>query len=353
MHMQESDLFHVLTNWPVLSPSSLTPLAGGTNNQVWLAQAEDGPAYVLRLISGAVDLPGVRYEAALLAALDHMPLPFDLPLPLLTRAGDILVPVRLDTKETAVAILTPFLPGQIPARNLANTVPVGVALAQLDRALATISPSILPSSTGHARFLYGDLAHCHPLVPDPFAAVEHLLEPAEAQAVNHILELAAHDWEMLSAQDLPQQMLHRDYGPGNVLMEKEQVTAILDFEFAGLDRRIFDLCVAISWWPVRLMGTGQEWELIDCLGNAYTTYLPLTEEELYVLPATLRLRDTTSLIYRIGRYMAGLEHVETIRERAHHSLWREAWLEANREMLIQHALQWHSQTNPAASFSEA
>ncbi len=141
-------------------------------------------------------------------------------------------------------------------------------------------------------------------------------------------------------QDLPQQVLHRDYGPSNMLMDDERVTAILDFEFAGVDLRLFDLCVAISWWPVRLMGTGQEWELIDSFGRAYSASVPLSEAELLALPASLRMRDTTSLIWRIGRYIAGLESAKTIQERARHSLWREAWLLGNQGTLVEHALAW-------------
>lgn len=351
MQIQESDLSNLLIAWPIKPPSTLTPLVGGTNNRAWLVETGGGSSYVLRLMTGIVDLPRVRYEAALLAALRDTSLPFQLPLPLHTRTGDILLLVEQDDVESAIATLTPFLPGHIPTRNAVNAALAGIALAQLDAALATISASSLPSNTGVSYFLYGDLSHCHPLVPNPFAAVEHLLEPAQAQAISAILELAQGDWETLSAQNLPQQVLHRDLGPGNMLMENERVSAILDFEFAGVDRRVFDLCVAISWWPVRLMGTGQEWELIDTFGRAYTAYVPLSEEELFALPATLRLRDTTSLVYRIGRYIAGQESAQTIQERTQHSLWREAWLEANHETLIEHALTWSPNTDSQSSFS--
>lgn len=340
MAIQESDLFNVLTSWPIEPPATLAPLAGGTNNRAWLVETRDGPSYVLRLTAGLADLARIRYEAALLEALHTTALPFLLPLPLLARTGDMLVPLEVDPGEPGIAILAPLLPGQVPERNAANIALAGAALAQLDAALASIPSSELPVNTSTGRFLYGDLAHCHPLVSDPLEAIAQVLQPEQAQAIAPILEKTQRDWETLTAQDLPQQMLHRDCGPGNMLMEGERITAILDFEFAGIDRRVFDLCVAISWWPVRLMGTGQEWELIDSFGRAYTAYVPLTDEELLALPATLRMRDTTSLIYRIGRYMAGQESEKTIQERARHSLWREQWLSGNRETLVQHALAW-------------
>jgi len=49
-------------------------------------------------------------------------------------------------------------------------------------------------------------------------------------------------------------------------------------------------------------GTGKEWEIIDAFGRAYMAHFPLEEQELLSLPDIFRLRDATSLLYRIGRY---------------------------------------------------
>lgn len=338
----------LLTNWPIEPPFVLTSLAGGTNNHTYLVKTEEKTSsYVLRLMSGTVNLSHVRYEAALLEALQRTSLPFQLPSPRPTHRGDYFVLVEQEQAEPLIATLTPFLAGSIPERNILTVTKVGTALAQLDAALATIPVASLPARAEEGSFLYGDLFHCHPLIPDPFIAIERLLAPEQAQPLSAILRQTQHDWERLTAQNLPQHLVHRDCGPGNVLMENGQVTAMLDFEFADVDRRLFDLCVALSWWPVRLMGTGQEWPLIDALGQAYTAHYPLTEEELLALPSALRMRDTTSLIYRIGRYLAGLETEQTLLGRVQHSLWREDWLLAQRETLMQHALAWKpSQDGP-------
>jgi homoserine kinase type II len=135
-------------------------------------------------------------------------------------------------------------------------------------------------------------------------------------------------------------LLHLDYGPANIFMEDQQVTAVFDFEFAGIDLRVMELCVALSWWPVGLMGTGKEWEIMDALATAYVAGFPLREEELHAIPTVLRLRDVGSLVHRMGRYFAGMETDATMQKRAEHSLWRESWLVNHSTMLLHHAMAW-------------
>lgn len=99
--------------------------------------------------------------------------------------------------------------------------------------------------------------------------------------------------------------------------------------------------MALSWWPVNLLGTGKEWDLIDVFGAAYTHQMALSEEELLALPAVFRLRDATSLVHRMGRYLAGMETEIRMQSRVEHSLWREAWLSVHQKTLLDHALAWN------------
>ena len=89
---------------------------------------------------------------------------------------------------------------------------------------------------------------------------------------------------------LPQQLIHSDYDPGNVLMEGTRVTAILDFEFAGPDLRVAELAAPLTWWPAHFLGTGREWDVIAAFGRGYASVLPPTPTELDAIPALLRLR---------------------------------------------------------------
>jgi len=340
--MQVSNLWEA---WPIAGPWHLSPLSGGKNNRVWRAEAADGQCYVLRFIFDLAQIPHSRYEAALLEALAHKQPPFLLPLPLRAQNGDIIVPVEQEMEIPAFAILSPLLPGHMPDWNdLTIAASAGSALAWLDQALAALPEMPLPED---AQFLstFGELAHCHPLVPDPLAAVEQLpIDREQAKQIRHFLATVMEKVPNLYRR-LPQQLLHRDYDPGNILVDDQQVTAVLDFEFVGVDLRVLDVCVALSWWPVDLLGTGKEWDLIDTFGNSYVTYFPLSEQELLAFPDIWRLRDATSLVYRMGRYLARLEMDTRMQDRVQHSLWRETWLSANQETLLHHALSWERGEN--------
>lgn len=338
------DIANLWTAWPIAGPWHTSPLHGGTNNVVWRADAADGQSYVLRLSPDLTRIPRARYEAELLQALSDRGLPFRLPLFLRAHSGDVIVPFEQKQGTPAFATLHPLLPGKLydrpPERNdLPTAAHAGSTLALLDTALATL-PHI-PLSVGvPALPAFGELARVHPLVPDPLIAVEQLpLEREQGGQIRAYLSSIIAQVPRLYGL-LPQQLLHRDYDPGNILVEQRRVTAVLDFEFAGRDLRVLDLCVALSWWPVNLLGTGKEWELIDAFGTAYTQQVSLHEEELLAIPAVFRLRDATSFVHRLGRYLAGMETESHMQDRVQHSLWREAWLTANQQKLLEHVLAW-------------
>jgi Ser/Thr protein kinase RdoA (MazF antagonist) len=334
------DAANLWTAWPVSGPWRLSPLPGGTNNIVWRAEAADGQSYVLRVSTDLSRAPQMRYEAWLLQTLEDKGLPFRLPVPLPTTGGECVVQQGADL----IAMLVPLLPGYLHDRppqrhDLPGASRAARALALLDQALATL-PEIPPPGGYTPLPTFGEFARWHPLISDPLSVMERL--PIAREQVREVQAFLREVEASVPGlyTTLPQQVIHRDYDPGNILVDQQRVTAVLDFEFASRDIRVLDLGVALSWWPVHILGTGQEWDLIAAFGSAYTRLQALRAEELLALPAVFRLREAVSLVYRVGRYLAGLETESRLQRRIEHTLWREAWISTHRETLQEHALTW-------------
>lgn len=321
--------------WPLSGPWELRLTPSGTNNLVHYVETPSGERYILRLHQNS-DRPRLRYEVTITQALQGAGLSFAVPSPLPTLSGELYLPLSTETGEI-LATLWPLLPGDQPQRqNLKQAYAAGQALAELHAALEKIpSPHIADAI---APTPYGDLEHCHLRVPDPIAAFQDL--PLEARHKRQLCGL----FEALGAripglyQTLPQHLIHGDYAPSNILMLGERVSGVLDFEVSTVDLRLLDLAVAFSWWPAVLLGTGEEWAIIEALGRGYTGRSPLTLAEVEALPDLLRLCAMAAFIHRLGRYLAGLETMAVIDRRVTEILWRERWLVDHRDQLIKKAI---------------
>jgi len=146
---------------------------GRINNLTWRVEATDGHAYILRLNPDMGRIAHARYEAAVLEVLSQQQLPFLLPCPIKGRDGDVIVPLERETGAAGFATLAPLLPGHHPENrgNLVLAANAGVALASLDHAMAALQ-TCLSSEVDQPNSSFGDLAHIHPQVPDPLAALQ-------------------------------------------------------------------------------------------------------------------------------------------------------------------------------------
>jgi homoserine kinase type II len=316
--------------WGISGPWRTEPPARGTNNIVLHVETPAGD-YVLRLYSNHADAGRLRFEHGVLTQLAEARLPFALPVPLPTVDGAYSVEVE-SGHGGALATLTAYIVGQPPDRdNLDQATAAGEALGRLTVALARLATPVDAISWRSS----SDLAHCHPLVPDPPQAFAEL--PVNDEARQRLI--SGYAWLIERIPDLyatlPQQLAHEDFDPSNVLMEGTRVTGVLDFEFCARDLRAMDLAVALTWWPVERFGTSAEWAIIAAFVRGYARQMTLTDAEIEALPTLFRLRAYTSLIHRMGRSRQGLSAPEEALERAHAALTRANWLDANESRLIE------------------
>lgn len=326
------DLVALQDVWPVPGPWQLHALTRGTNNDVLLVDTPAG-SYVMRVYGNHADVERLRFEHSMLTRLQGELLPFAVPAPVPTRAGELYVTVMVGA-EQRLATLTAFIPGEHPrAGDLEQARAGGEALGMLDMALASVKP--LARGEGVSWRSSGDLAHGHPLVPDPLTAFEEL--PVAEDARRRLMEGYMRVMERIpdTYATLPQQIIHEDFDMSNVLFDGNRVTCVLDFEFCGRDLRAMDLTVALNWWPLDFFGTGGEWPIVRALASGYAQYVTLTEEETAALPLLIHFRAYTSLVHRLGRYRQGLSSLESVVNRVSAVLERENWLHTNGERLAE------------------
>jgi homoserine kinase type II len=319
--------------WSLPSPWRIYPLPGGTNNVVERVETATG-SYVLRRYGNHADPARLAFESEVLAGLARQGLPFALPLPRLTAGGAPYATLTGADGATALVTLTPLIPGAPPPReDLGVARAAGEALARLDVALARLP--VPDAGAGLSWRSSGDLARCHPLVPDPPAAIAELpLAPAERDRLRERYAwLRAALLPLYAA--LPQQLCHEDFDPGNVLVAEGRVTGVLDFEFCTRDLRAVELTVPLTWWPVAVYGTGAEWPVIAALAEGYARHVTLGADELAALPTLFLLRAMSSLIHRLGRHRQGLCPLEDVLVRARAALARCDWLAAHGPQLVE------------------
>jgi Ser/Thr protein kinase RdoA (MazF antagonist) len=318
--------------WPLPEPWHITPLSGGTNNIVTRVETPVG-SFALRRYGNHANPARLGFEHEVLAGLARQGLPFAVPLPRVTSTGATYAILAAPDGAPTLATLTPLIPGTPPAHaDLGLARRAGEALSRLDVALARLSAP--DSGAGLTWRATGDLARCHPLVPDPLAALGEL--PLAAGDRDRLSErytwLLAHLPALYAT--LPRQLCHEDFDPSNVLVAEGRVSGVLDFEFCTRDLRVVDLTVPLTWWPVEVYGTGAEWPMIAALAAGYARHVTLGADEVAALPTLFLLRALSSLIHRLGRHRQGLCPLGDVLARAHAALARCDWLAAHSQRLM-------------------
>jgi homoserine kinase type II len=288
------DLHHLPGAWGLAAPWTLTP-AGGLNNTSAYVDTPDG-AFVLRVYRNTADAGRVGYEHALLRALQREGLPFAVPCPVRTPAGETVVCVATAPgSPPALAALFPRLPGGPPdARDLGQVRAAGAALGALHGALArvTVAPPA-PHQTavtllGPDPALGGAPAPAAAPAEDPLRLDGLPLAPGQRERLGAVVaELRASAPPLYAA--LPRQVIHWDFDPANVLVADGRVAAVLDFEFAALDLRATDVARGLHAWTRGALPGGRAWRAAETFAAGYAERAALSVAEARAVPVLLLL----------------------------------------------------------------
>lgn len=104
-----------------------------------------------------------------------------------------------------------------------------------------------------------------------------------------IIEPLQEQWRQMKAH-LPLQLVHGDYGTGNLLWTNRGIAAVVDFDFLAYHERIFDIAYALFWMFTRMQpgSAAQDWAwqrasgLIDVYNKV--NHAALSQEERLALP---------------------------------------------------------------------
>jgi homoserine kinase type II len=318
--------------WPVPPGCVLRPLGRGYNNLLYRLYAAGGEPlpFVLRVYGNHANPKYIQHEISVLKQLSTHPLPFSLPTPIPTHRGEFWALVD-EGQGLRLMTLVPFLAGQNPdVCDVAHAEAAGMAMAQLHAALRQVQLRDigLPKP-------YIELGKVHPLVPQPFEAMRMVGSLATKSDVARVEAILTRIFDCEKRfRILPQQLIHGDFIPGNLLAEGMRITAILDFENCALNPPLMDFAIAIDTWCWDAISSGQEWPRIAALARGYRRAGCLGEAEISLLPIGILLRNASVLMHLIGRFLANLSPYVDVEHWVAAMQRIDAWLVLYGERLI-------------------
>lgn len=318
--------FGLRGNWTVSEGRS------GWNNTTRFMENRGGDKLVLRVYETHRDAGKVRFEHAVLRALNGFDLPFAVPCPIVAPDGRTYV--RLSDGTDRLACAFPYLDGdRPPERDFGAAYAIGVAAARLSAALADALPDETPAYPP-----YYELDRAYPLCTEERLEALCADPPAAfAAEAGRLRTLAAALRNIRAAlprlRELPHQLVHGDLNAGNLLGTADRVSAVLDFEFCTRDARAMEIAVLVSGYvdeaskpsdeeeaDARLDATSEpdDADVEAALRLAMETLrgfgerLKLTRAEAEAVPLLVRLRKLDVFLHFLSRYWDGVDGEEVL-----------------------------------------
>ncbi|MFC5528278.1 phosphotransferase [Cohnella yongneupensis] len=295
----------------------------GWNNTTRYVDA-DGRKWVLRIYETHREGDKVRFEHAVLRALNGMSLPFSVPCPVDAVSGDTFVTTRDGSDR--LACVFPYLVGERPPQGDVDTAfAIGEAAAQLSMALARLQDAVDLGEPNYPPYYELDKTHpmCTPERVANFCASPPEAFAGEAGRLRAIGQALAEMGAALPRlRELPHQLIHGDINHSNLLGHRNNITAVLDFEFCTRDVRAMEVAVIVAGLllevndeedqPCDNEEESDDVRLIASVLNGFGANLSLTYAEAKAIPLLARLRKLDVFLHFLGRYWDGVDEPQVL-----------------------------------------
>lgn len=311
--------------WDLPTPWQIEPMMGSSSNHLALITAEDNQKAVL--CTFAHEQPQqLAYIHDVISALTAHSLSFYVPAPMHTRTGEYWHMLD-DGYRNWLMTLTPWYAGEHPDADEVSVAGLaGHALAELLNALADVQ------TTNTSPTSYAQLQRIHPYVIDPIAALR--AAPLDAPTIQHITEIVTTLQQQLPElyESLPQQIIHGDFTPRNILVHDQAINAVLDFELCRHDLRMLDVAIALLAWGG--FDANHRTDAVYAFFTSLQRHISLTDAEIHAVPTLLRLVRAVRLLQALGRFQQGVERSVVVERAAASLLSLDTWLTEHPEVVM-------------------
>ncbi|SDX78263.1 phosphotransferase [Paenibacillus sp. CF384] len=286
--------------------------------------------FVLRIYENHRDEALIRTEHAILDELQRQKLSFEVPLPVLNRSSCTI------TKGSSgkLAALYHFINGNRPTPELdSHLLGLGNAAGELSQALALVNVNgeIVPQYKPYYELDENHGSMSEEVLIGLCERSERLLNSREKLAS---LQLEREQLMVLRDKiaSLPQQWIHGDIVFTNAVAAGVRVTGLLDFEFCTIDVRVMELAVALAEFPSEDHEEAIRRIALFCSG--YGRAAKLTEEEVLMLPALVKLRMIDVWLHFAGRLYEGMDSDEIWLDQVERAAFVCDWIDRWHEELM-------------------
>jgi len=303
--------------------AGLQPLLS-ERDQNFLASAADGDRYVLKFANASESAAITDFQNQGLLHIARVDPDFPVPRVIPTRSGDLLFEVESTGGDAHRVRLLSFLEG-VPLQHADGVRSVarqtGECLARLGRALRDFEH---PASD---YALLWDIRNA--------ASLEQLLPYIDDVDLRSLCELRLARFRDVVAPHLGtlrSQVIYNDMNPSNVLVDRNdvnRVAGVIDFGDMIHSQLVNDVAVASAYFC--RIGEDPFEEVLELL-EAYTGVLPLTEDEIAVLPDLILTRHLTTVMithWRASLYPHNAEYILRNEGRARKMLYQVVGLSVN------------------------